>query len=240
MEILEKITPRDKAIAIKAYNAGRLENKTIIVEYLRSDCPENGFKHWDYSNRAEKLILNRCLNSFGLTGGDCTTGNDSRYDFIIEEKKIELKVTRLEDKFCIEYAYGNGEPSGISTTEADYYMWMHPGYTKNTLVGKLSLWPINTIGKQTGLKDIVNSLKSDQKHLKNYSGTPGSKNVIITHEMLKYYGVNGKHPFDLNIFDIELIKKNGRTIGFDLGHLTPCGKPGYVHDRLHKILRSNI
>jgi hypothetical protein len=53
-------------------------------------------------------------------------GNFKEYDFVADGVKYECKADRLAHKtgnLCIEY-YSRGQPSGISTSEADFWIYM--------------------------------------------------------------------------------------------------------------------
>ena len=53
-------------------------------------------------------------------------GNFKPYDFVADNVKYECKADRMAHKtgnLCIEYQ-SRGKPSGISTSEADYWIYM--------------------------------------------------------------------------------------------------------------------
>lgn len=79
-----------------------------------------------HSLQAEIAVMNALCFLFDLEPRGVTKGNDARYDFMIQNTKIELKVSSKGVYGLIELSRADGSPSGLSATEADIHAFLNP------------------------------------------------------------------------------------------------------------------
>lgn len=118
--------------------------------------PELGIKltNFEYSQLAEQAIANKFADMFTQHGVKCsvtehTVGYDPRYDFRINNTKIELKISgnliKGKQTLPIETKSKSPtgvEPSGLSTTEADAYLFVTAGMWADDIVMKWRFLPV--------------------------------------------------------------------------------------------------
>ena len=67
------------------------ERKRVIVSQLHEGT------HWKkFSAHAEVIVQETICNEFGLTKGKHTEGYAPEYDYLINNKKVEQKISHLE------------------------------------------------------------------------------------------------------------------------------------------------
>ena len=81
----------------------------------------------DHSYKAEIAIMNAICFMYDLLPGSVTTGNFAPYDFSINDKTFELKISsKGTSNGVIELSKADGRPGGLSATEADYHIFLNP------------------------------------------------------------------------------------------------------------------
>jgi len=147
---------------------------------------------YDLSEKAERKIAEMVFGSVDHV----TKGNQPGYDVQAMGLKIEVKFTNSNTIF-IETSRYDGTPSGLSVTEADYYLVVHTGYF-NKKIGKVKLI------KTADLHDLNKSMVCPTKSYEPYLGSPGSRGFVINKE-LKNDGWVGNINFDVdkNAFDLS-------------------------------------
>ena len=141
----------------------------MIVQTTKLNTGVNsGYK---YSELAEQAAAD-------LVFGPCcqiTEGFNNKYDFVTPSgKKIEVKFTN-NSKIFIEEEYYDGTPSGLSVTEADYYLIFCTGIWKGKKIGKAKLIPV------TDLLSIAPSCK--RKSYPASTKSPGARGFILDREL---------------------------------------------------------
>jgi hypothetical protein len=97
------------------------------------------------------------------------TGEDFINDIFTSGKKIEVKTDRIAHKtgnIFIEY-YSRNKPSGISTTDANYWVYIIEGCN------------ISLILEVESLKEKLRGFFADGKYLKNGGDNDSSKGFLI-------------------------------------------------------------
>jgi len=115
---------------------------------------------------AEQEIMNLVCNFYKLQPGTVTQGKFSGYDFTIEGKTFELKISsRSTTNSVMEVCRADGRPSGLSASTADYYLFLNNAGN----IGKLRL--IRT----SELKKYYNNWKNDLLETKTVGDKIGSR-----------------------------------------------------------------
>jgi hypothetical protein len=95
----------------------RLKNrKAITMTTFRSDLA--------FGDKYQELFISSMTPQPSYL--EVKKGNFAPYDFIADNLKYECKADRMAHKtgnICIEY-YSRGKPSGISISEADFWIYM--------------------------------------------------------------------------------------------------------------------
>jgi len=165
------------------------------------------------------LVNTKQLNVWGQTGFDLTEaaerritemvfgnvidhvsgGRSPEYDVQLKNgKKIEVKFTN-SNKIFIETSRYDGTPSGLSLTEADYYLIVHTGFF-NRKIGKVKLIPTVRL-KALDVAEIC-----ETKAYKPWKeGSPGSRGFVIDRELGKADGWQGNISFNeiADAFDLS-------------------------------------
>jgi len=135
---------------------------------------------------------------FGDKVDHISEGNTKEYDVQLKDgTKIEIKFTN-NPKIFIETNYYDGTPSGLLTTESDYYLIAHTGFWKSK-IGKIKLIPTET------LIDLYNTNKCKPKSYYPRNDSPGSSGFILEKELGQNDGWLGNVRFDeeSDSFDIS-------------------------------------
>jgi hypothetical protein len=140
-------------------------------------------KNMAYTKEAEEILLNLVAKTLELPFKGLTQGNDSRYDGIVGDYKIEIKMTganieRGDNRFCIpiEYRRKNGTPSGIMKTEADFWLTCSPGWDDRykDYFGKLRFWNVKKLRNH-----CWNSIKTELDEQFGKNDNDGGSMVIL-------------------------------------------------------------
>ena len=180
----------------------------ILIENLYKGA--NCFK---YSENVEEEIMLKLCDILDIEKGEITEGYNPKYDFILGNKKIELKITSKCNP-NIEFARGNGDASGLLLTESDYYLILSPGGSRGEFVGKLRLF--KTVDLKTEMINAIGN-KDITIYEKSKLG-PGS--ICFT--------LYPKNINDYWIGDCGLIKTDGKVTGFNLGSFEPA-YPNFIN-----------
>ena len=109
---------------------------------------------------------------FGDVIDHVSKGNTKEYDVqLTGGAKIEVKFTN-NPKIFIETSYYDGTPSGLMTTQADYYLIVHTGYWKRK-IGKIKLIPTET------LMELHKSGKCARRVYNPRRASPGSCGFVL-------------------------------------------------------------
>lgn len=166
------------------------------------------YRDYDYSNEAEEFLGKLIGNKFGLGYCNPTKGYNPEYDFMLGNKKIEVKFTSN----CyptIEFARADLRPSGLLLSQADYYLTISPGGSKGKFVGKIRLYKRVDL-----LEKFIQTINSPlTSNFKSYAPSDNSPGSIC-------FELNPQNINDIWIGDCDLIFSSTDTkkvIGFDLG-----------------------
>ena len=80
----------------------------------------------NHTDEAEAAIMKQMCIMFGLKEGELTSGFDPDYDFILNDTKIELKISSKGVHGLMEIGRADGSRSGISASKADVYAFLNP------------------------------------------------------------------------------------------------------------------
>jgi len=152
-----------------------------------------GQEGFDLTEKAERKITEMVFGTIDHV----TKGNSPGYDVQAMGLKIEVKFTNSNTIF-IETSRFDGTPSGLSVTQADYYLVVHTGYF-NKKIGKVKL--IKTLD----LHNLNKSMVCKEKVYKPWAqGSPGARGFVIDRE-LKNDGWVGNINFneEHNAFDLS-------------------------------------
>ena len=208
-----------------------------------SDC-------FSYSEQAEYAVQQILCRRWPLLPGPMTEGYAPQWDIDISGMKIEVKFTSMFangfNKIWMEYAYENGEPSGIRKCKADYFLLIVPGHDRNNeIVGKWHLVRRKEFIKYcAGVYRAKNNPKLRQNILKTFKGNGigrGSRCVLID---IKTF--SQKHPkWEIGMEDCGVIwsKDHRKIIGYDLtdirDHVPMANGRYFVVDNLEKWFSSS-
>lgn len=194
------------------------ERKRVIVSQLHEGT------HWKkFSAHAEVIVQETICNEFGLTKGKHTEGYAPEYDYLINNKKVEQKIS-LKQGLQIEFSTYDGRPSGINLTSADYHVYVTPCWSTkaNKFVGKVRLYKTSDLLKVLGKYD---NYDEDSRFVKVFSPTdssPGSR--VLSFEEYDLHpktgilkGTLGSKNVDINInmLEVSVIEEKGKRVGFD-------------------------
>ena len=174
----------------------------VLIKELHS-----GDKCYEYSEKVERHIARMVSNTLNAKISNETSGFAPEYDFCLNSKRIELKLTSRSNP-CIEFSRADGRPSGLLLSESDYYLILSPGGSNGKFVGKLRMFKTVDL-KEKMLKEI-----SLDKNIRVYpadSSGPGSAGFIL----------NPKEINDIWVGDCELILDDKKVMGFDLSTFKP-------------------
>jgi len=160
-----------------------------------------GGTDFSYNDRAEDAIINAVSYYHELQSNGGTTGFDPRYDKILNRSKIEIKVTGSTGIY-IEILKGNGDLSGIFTTESDLYLVVKPGMDKGLKCVKAILF--RTAEIRHWMEYMIDKHPEKMKTYKADSMGPGSSGYMldINHfDDLYILGFNYVGSPDSKVFD---------------------------------------
>ena len=120
----------------------------------------------NHSEIAERAVQQSICNLYGLKPGRLTEGYNSNFDFIINDKTFELKISSKGVKSAvIELARADGGRSGLTATKSDFYMFLNNAGNKGKIrliktldlknyysVDRPGIFYTKTVGDQIGSK----------------------------------------------------------------------------------------
>jgi hypothetical protein len=174
-----------------------------IIKNLNS-----GKDFYKYSEQIETEIANLIGKATNTLPTNITEGFNPKYDFKLNNKKIELKITS-QSQPSIEFARGNGKVSGLLLSEADYYIILSPGGSKGKFVGKFRMYSTDDLKAQMIVHLLNNSIHT-------YPITPNSPGSMCYKLSPKTADID-----DYWLGDCDLIIENGSVVGFDLSTYQP-------------------
>ncbi len=146
-----------------------------------------------HGEEAEFAIQNTLARLFNLRRGAMTFGYESKYDFILNNTTIELKISSKVNG-TLELGRANGNISGLSSTSADVYLFLNPS---GKGVGKLRAI------KTSELIQTLNTVSADKCTL---TKTDGNK----VGSMLTF--INFKDYNDIMLAEFDCYPENGTTV----------------------------
>lgn len=81
------------------------------------------------NDRAEVLVTNALCFKYGLDNRGGTSGFAPGYDRIINNTKVEIKISKSIKPF-LEFAKADDTPAGLTATESDVHLFLNPGKTR--------------------------------------------------------------------------------------------------------------
>jgi len=120
----------------------------------------------DHGHLAEQDIMDVMCKFYKLQPGIVTKGYFSDYDFIINNKTFELKISsKSTTNSVIEVCRADGRPSGLSATKADFHLFLNNAGN----IGKLR------IIRTSELKKHYKNWKNDLLETKTIGDKIGSR-----------------------------------------------------------------
>jgi len=90
----------------------------------------------NHSYYAEIAIMNALSYHYDLNPGGVSTGNFAEYDFIVNNRTFELKVSsKGTSNGVMELSRADGTPAGLSASKADFYIFLNSAGS----IGKLRI-----------------------------------------------------------------------------------------------------
>jgi len=149
---------------------------------------------YNYSEEAEKALMELVFPGTHYT---ITEGYNPRYDAMLPNgTKIEIKFTN-SSKLFVEESYFNGKPSGISLSEADYYLVVQKGFYGNGggEIGKVKLIPTDDL--------IFVREQCITKEYEPSNTSPGSRGFVVDRELGEFDGWLGNVSYSNEGYDIS-------------------------------------
>ena len=173
----------------------------VIIKNIKKK--KNFYK---YSESVETYISQMLSKQTNLPIQPVTTGFSPRYDFILGDKKIEVKITS-KCKPEIEFCRYDARPSGLMTTHSDYYLIISPGGSKGKFVGKIRLI-------ETDQLKLIMLDKIFHNEYTRYMPKFNSPGAMV-------YQLDPKQTDDIWLGDCDLLFENRQIVGFDLESYKP-------------------
>lgn len=160
-------------------------------------------RNWEYSKQAERTLLvwvcqklNIDCTSIRLTEGYCP-----EYDAEVGNILSEIKFSSKQ-KLNVEYAWANGEPSGILLSHAKQYITVSPGYSSDGAGGWNLRGKVRIYRRLDLLREVVKDMEANRfvTFPANEHG-PGSRCVVINPKQIHHVWVG----------DIDYELKNHKT-----------------------------
>ena len=154
-----------------------------------------------HGEEAEFAIQNALAKLYNLNRGTMTFGYNSDYDFILNNTKIELKISSYA-KGTLELCRADYSPSGLSISKSDIYLFLNPS-------GKTAKFRAVSTAE---LSNVYLSAHASQcRFTKTVGDKIGSCLIDIDFKLLNdimiaecdYYKENGT-----TVFDIDTIRTN--------------------------------
>jgi len=194
----------------------------MIIDVSKLNQTKGG-TDFSYNDRAEDAVTNAVCYYFDLQANGGTVGFDPTYDKIVNNTKVEIKVSSSA-KLYLEITKRGGEPSGIFTSEADIYLTVNPGTDKGRPCMKVRLyqkkllehWACHMLEKHP---DKLHSFDAD-------SMGPGSEGFF-----LEFKAVD-----DLYILGFEYIRDTNNHIIMDT-HKVITRDTVYAQDNIRKFIK---
>jgi hypothetical protein len=169
----------------------------------------NGGRNFSYNDRAEDALTNAICYYYDLQANGGTKGFAPGYDKIINNTKVEIKISS-SSKIYLEIAKADNTPSGLLSSEADVYATVTPGKDKGAECMKVRLY-----NKELLKHWALHMLDNHPEKLKEYPADnmgPGSKGFMLDWNAVP----------DLYVLGFAYIKDASGHIIFDthnvLGH----------------------
>jgi len=173
----------------------------MIIEINKLNQTSGG-SNFSYNDKAEDAITNAVCYFYDLQSNGGTIGLDPTYDKLINNTKVEIKISSSKG-FYLEIAKGNGDPSGLTLSEADIYMTVNPGKAGGQDYMKVRVY--NKMLLERWADHMLENHPDELKVFPADSMGPGSQGFI-----LKYQAVE-----DLYILGFDFHKDTNGHIIFD-------------------------
>lgn len=180
-------------------------------------------RDYSISRQIEQIILDKFISLYNLKQQDVeiSQGCDSSYDFRIKDKTFELKIMSTSF-YNIEVSRANGDKSGLTASEADYYLIANPGYLYGQEVMKLRV---------VSTKDLREAVSKSVK-VKVYPANEHNSLGSICHQ------IDPKMPHDfLGYF--KIVDKIGKDYFIDFLDLTFFNLGRFCEIKIHEGLLTN-
>ena len=182
----------------------------------------NGGRDFSYNDRAEDAITNAVCYYYDLQANGGTVGFDPTYDKLIGDTKVEIKISSSSGLY-LEIAKGNGDPSGLFTSNADIYLTVTPGADKGKQCMKVKLYHKRAL--EHWARHMLKNNPDKLKTFKADSMGPGSSGFV-----LDYNAVD-----DLYVLGFEYIKDLNGHIIFDTHNVLNHDRQ-YAYNNIHKYI----
>ena len=147
----------------------------------------------NYIYDVEEAVQQMLCKSYNLVPGTISTGYFSNWDFIMNDKTFELKISSKGlYNSVIELSRANGKPSGLSATTADHHIFIN----NNGDHGKVRLI------KTTDLKKYYKKDRPGTYTTKTRGDKIGSKLAKLNFKELNDLMI-GEIPYDDNLKEFD-------------------------------------
>jgi len=147
----------------------------MIIDVSKLNQTKGG-TDFSYNDRAEDAITNAFCYYYDLQANGGTVGYDPTYDKIINNTKVEIKISSSSGLY-LETAKGDGKPSGIFTSKADVYLTVNPGTDKGQACMKARLYHKKEL--EHWAKHMIEKHSEKLKTFKASSMGPGSQGFML-------------------------------------------------------------
>lgn len=163
----------------------RYSNKERIMIIKTSELNKWNTDGFELNSIAERRIVNM---TFASPIASVSQGNSPEWDVKLEDgTTIEVKFTDSTKPF-IETHYGDGRPSGLSLSTADFYLIVQTGFWGDKKIGKVKVIPTDT------LRDIADIC--EKRYYPASHDSPGSRGFILNRELGNNDGWVGNLNYD--------------------------------------------
>jgi hypothetical protein len=153
-------------------------------------------KDYSISKQVEQVLVENFKILYNLEEKDVefSQGCDASFDFRLKDLLFELKIMSSL-LYSIEISRANGDPSGITSSKADYYIIINPGKLYSQEVMKIRIM------SRRKLSHLASEKKTDSKNIKIYQ--PNAVNSLgsicinvnpkeVTHDFIGYFAIAEK------------------------------------------------
>ncbi len=203
---------------------------TIEINKLNKTSSGRDFS---YNNYAEKLVTNAFCFKYALDNRGGTVGFAPEYDRLIENTKVEIKISSRTTPF-IEFEKSDDSVTGISLTESDIYMFINPGRAeiKNNWIDMMKVRLVYTRELKLWINYMRQHYNNELIEFKPNELGKGSKGFNLNFKYHKGPTIN-----DLFVMGFEYTKDVNNNIIFDTSNILMPNNPSFAENNISKYIR---